>query len=71
MQSFDIDVFSRGGAWLIRVGDRVMSGAATRQRAERIARLAADNLAATGFGVRLTVEGAAAESFPPRNCRAA
>ena len=63
MQSFEIEVFPRQDSWLIRVGDRVMSGAATRPSAERIARLAADSLRRAGYEVSLSVQacpGAAA-----------
>ena len=55
MRSFEIDVFPRNGSWLIQVGSRVMSGAASRVLAERIARMAADSLGREGFTVRLTV----------------
>ena len=63
MQAFQIDVFPRDGAWLIRVGEQVMSGAAARAPAERIARIAADCMRNAGATVRLSVaagEGASA-----------
>jgi hypothetical protein len=55
MRAFDIDILPREGSWLIKVGGRVLSGAATRERALRIARLAAETMTRSGYEVRLAV----------------
>ena len=55
MRSFDLDVIPDRGSWLIRLENRVMSGAATRAGAERIARHAAETLRLSGSEVRLRV----------------
>ena len=57
MRSFDLDVVPGRGSWLIRLESRVMSGAATRDGAERIARHAAETLRLSGSEVRLRVWG--------------
>ena len=57
MRSFDLDVIPGRGSWLIRLENRVMSGAATRDGAERIARHAAETLRLSGSDVRLRVWG--------------
>ena len=55
MRSFDLDVIPARGSWVIRLENRVMSGAATRDGAERIARHAAESLRLSGSEVRLRV----------------
>ena len=57
MRSFDLDVIPGRGSWLIRLDSQVMSGAATRDGAERIARHAAGTLRLAGSEVRLRVWG--------------
>ena len=57
MRTFDLDVIPGGGSWLIRLENRIMSGAATRAGAERIARHAAETLRLSGAEVRLRVWG--------------
>ena len=57
MRLFDLDVIPGRGSWLIKLDDRVMSGAATRAGAERIARHAAETLRLSGSAVRLRVAG--------------
>jgi hypothetical protein len=59
MRSFDLDVVPGHGSWLIKLESRIMSGAATRDGAERIARHAAETLRLSGSEVRLRVWGRA------------
>ena len=56
---FELNVVPDRGSWIIRVGDRIMSGAATRAGAEKVARLAAESLRRAGCTVRLRVEAQA------------
>ena len=58
MRTFDLDVIHDRGSWLIRLENRVMSGAATRDGAVRIARHAAETLRLSGSDVRLRIWGA-------------
>ena len=55
MQLFEIEVLERSGSWLIQLNGKVVSGAASRTRAQTIARHAAASLRTAGFPV--TVDG--------------
>ncbi len=57
MPTFDLEVLSLRGSWVIKLDGRVVSGAATLTGADRIARYAADSLAHSGYQVRLKTAG--------------
>jgi hypothetical protein len=54
MQTFDLEVASLRGSWVIKLDGRVVSGSATLAGADRVARHAADSLLRSGYGVRLS-----------------
>ncbi len=66
MRTFDLEVASLRGSWVIKLDGRVVSGSSTLAGADRVARYAADSLVRSGFGVRLSTEGEAALSQDAR-----
>jgi hypothetical protein len=68
MRSYEIDVAAGRGSWLVRVDGRVMTGAAARASAERIASEATDCLRRAGHSVELRLHAGpdAAAAAPSR-----
>lgn len=54
MPTFDLEVADLRGSWVIKLNGRVVSGSATLEGADRIARHAAESLVLSGFAVEMT-----------------